>query len=512
LGQGLRKLRAASLSCGQFSKLKASSSQLSLILGLFFFVMRNLLFSVLLVCFFVPSFSQNQLEKIDSVCRLVIKNFNNKDATGLYQLTGTAFKKVVTIDKFKEISATNLFPLGELLQAIYEKETNGVSKYKAVFPSTNLAMYLSLDDNGKLQTFLFNEYIDERAKKITKVNSSNKLITALDRKVDSAVQPYISLEVTTGVSIGIFKNGRMYFYGYGETQKGNKKLPNNKTIFEIGSISKTFTAILLADAVNKGLMKLSDPASIYLPSSIPPLQFEGEPVTIRMLSNHSSALPRMPGNFTTAVSDPLNPYKNYGVDQLFGFLSTLKLERKPGSSYEYSNLAVATLGLILENIYKKPYEQLVLEKICTPLHMNDTRQFIRKTDSSRFAKGYSETGRYNGQWDFKAFAAAGSLRSTASDMLLYARANITAAPGELNKAIQLTHSVTFSDGQNKTGLAWHFIKPGNDEVLFHNGGTGGFRSYLAINKKKKFAVVVLSNTAIGTEQVGNEIMKWLEKH
>ncbi|MFL5808296.1 MAG: serine hydrolase domain-containing protein [Flavisolibacter sp.] len=474
--------------------------------------MQKILFSILLCFSCTFSFSQNQQEKIDSVCRLVIKNFNNKDAEGLYQLTGAAFKKAVTIERFREIGNTNLFPIGEMLQAIYEKQQNGVSKYKAVFASVNLAMYLSLDDKDKLETFLFNEYVDERAKKAGKVRSSNKMVTALDRKLDSAVQPYISLEVTTGLSIGILRNGKTYYYGYGETEKGNKKLPNEKTIFEIGSISKTFTAILLADAVNKGEIRLNDPVSLYLPSSIPPLQFGGEPVTIKMLSNHSSGLPRMPTNFTTAVSDPLNPYKNYGIDQLFGFLSTFKLDRKPGTSYEYSNLAVATLGAILENINKKPFEQMVVEKICGPLQMNDTRQYIRKTDSARFAKGYSETGKYNGQWDFKAFAPAGSLRSTATDMLRYAKANMSSAPGELSKAIQLTHSLTFSDGQNKTGLGWHFIKPGDDEVLFHNGGTGGFRSYLAINQEKKFAVVILSNTAVGTEEVGNELMKWLEKH
>jgi CubicO group peptidase (beta-lactamase class C family) len=98
-----------------------------------------------------------------------------------------------------------------------------------------------------------------------------------------------------------------------------------------------------------------------------------EPVTIKMLSNHSSGLPRMPDNFTSSVTDPLNPYKNYGVEQLFKFYTSYKLDRKPGSNYEYSNLAVGTLGVILENIYKKPYESLLIEKICIPLQMNDTR-------------------------------------------------------------------------------------------------------------------------------------------
>ena len=472
--------------------------------------MRRFLLSFILVCCVMVLFSQNDQQKIDSVCSLLKKYFNSKDVNGLYGLTGQAFQKVLSAARFREISTTNLFPLGEMLQAVYEKEQDGVSKYKVVFHSGPLAMHLSLDDNDKLETFLFNEYIDERSRKKTKVPSSNKKITALDKKVDAAAQSYITIEATTGLSIGILKDGKTYFYHYGETEKGKKKLPNEKTIYEIGSISKTFTAILLAQAVNEGKLNLNDPASNYLPAAIPPLQFQGDPVTVKMLSNHSSGLPRMPENFAASATDLLNPYKNYGVEQLFKFYSTYKMDRKPGSVYDYSNLGVGTLGVILENMYKKSYEELVVEKICVPLKMNDTRQFLLKTDSARLAKGYTETGKYNGPWDLKALAAAGAIRSTLADMLRYAKANINGAPEPLNKAMQLTHDVTFSDGINQTALGWHLIKPQKDELLFHNGGTGGYRSYLAINKSKKFAVVILSNTAIGTESVGDELIKWLE--
>jgi CubicO group peptidase (beta-lactamase class C family) len=466
---------------------------------------------LLLVSLSTSCFSQNTREKIDSVCSLLKTYFNNKDATSLYQLTGQAFKKAIPPERFREISSNNLFPLGQMLQAVFEYHREGINKYKAVFTSSTLAMYLSLDSESKLETFLFKEYVDERAKKPEKVKSDNKLLTALDKKVDSAAQSYIGLEVTTGVSIGILKNGKTYFYNYGETAKGNKKLPNAHTIYEIGSISKTFTATLLADAVNSGKISLGDPVSKYLPARIPLLQFDGVPVTIKMLSDHSSAIPRMPTNFETYSTDPLNPYKNYGLEQLFTMYSTLKLTRTPGTTYEYSNLAVGTLGAILENIQKKSFEDLVVEKICNPLHMNDTRQYIRKNDSARFAKGYSETGKYNGQWDFKVLAPAGALRSTATDLLLYAKANLGTAPPSLNKAIQLTHVVTFSDGINRVGLGWHFLKLDNDDILFHGGGTGGYRSYLAINPTKKFAVVVLSNTAVETDELGNELMKWLQK-
>lgn len=246
-----------------------------------------------------------------------------------------------------------------------------------------------------------------------------------------------------------------------------------------------------------------------MPDSIPNLEYNGTPITLKTLINHSSGLPSLPSNFNS--TDITNPYRDYDNDKLFSFYKNFKAVRKPGEKYEYSNLAAGTLGVILERVYQKNYEALFVEKIYTPLGMKDTRQFIRKTDSLRFAKGYNEYGYYNSQWDFKALAGAGAIRSTAADLLKYAKANLGDAPASLNKAMQLTHIVTFIDGA-KVGLAWHIIKPGADEVVFHNGGTGGFRSYLAINMQKKFAIIILSNTSIGTEEVGNALMKWLEEN
>jgi CubicO group peptidase (beta-lactamase class C family) len=313
-----------------------------------------------------------------------------------------------------------------------------------------------------------------------------------------------------GLSIGILKNGKTIFYGYGETAKGNKQIPDEHTMYEIGSLSKTFTAILLANAVNDGKVKLDDPVNKYLPDSIPPLQYAGTAVTLKTLSNHSSGLPRMPSNFQS--TDMSDPYKNYSINDLFSFYKSFKPTRKPGEKYEYSNLAVGTLGVIIEGVYHENYEKLFTDIICKPLGMNETRELLRQQDSSKFAKGYNEDGAYNPPWNFEALGAAGGIRSTTYDLLKYAKANLGEAPPQLLKAIQLTHDTTFTEGETKVGLGWHYIKPGNDEVLFHNGETGGYHSFFAVNTKKQFAVVILSNCAMGTEDVGGAIMKRLEKN
>lgn len=466
-----------------------------------------------LLFFFLSAFpagGQTLLQRTDSVSRLVRQYFNERSPEKIYALTGEGFRKMIAAETFRRIGENQLLPLGSMEQPVYEKITGDVVKYKVKFTEATLSLFISLDDQDKISTFLFQPYVDETKKK-GEVQTSNQRTTLLDIAVDSAVRSYIELAATTGLSLGILRNGEVYYYNYGEKRKGAGELPTENTLYEIGSITKTFTAILLADAVQNNKIRLNDPVNKYLPDSINRLEFEGQPVTIQMLSNHSSGLPRMPLNFSRYAANPFNPYRQYAVTQLFEFYKQFKPYRKPGSVFEYSNLAVATLGVILEKIHRKPFGQLVIEKICQPLNMNDTRQFIAPADSLRVAPGYNEQGVLNGPWDFQAFAAAGALRSTAADMLKYAVANINTGNTALHKAIQSTHHVTFSEGTTKTALGWIIIKPGKEEVLFHNGGTGGYRSYLAINKNQKFAVVVLSNTNIGVDLIGNTLVKALEK-
>jgi len=450
----------------------------------------------------------SQQQKIDSVCKLVQQYFNEKSDSELYQLTGESFRKELSPAAFKNVFNNNLLPLGKMTKADFEFLEDGVARYKARFSLLNLSLLLSLDKKDKIETFLFKPYVNEKAKKNYRVPTSNPLVSALDKEVDSAVQSYISREASVGLSIGILKDGNTFFYSYGETAKGNKQLPTEHTLFEIGSLSKTFTAILLADAVISRKVRLDDPASQYLPDSIPPLAFEGVPVTLQTLANHTSGIPRMPSNFFPVNFG--NPYRDYDDKLLFSFYKNFKPTRKPGETYEYSNLAVGTLGVILERINHQDYETLFMRTICQPLHMVETKEYLQPKDSVNFAKGYNDLGVFNSQWDFKALAACGSIRSTCSDLLIYARANLGDAPKKLDRAIKLTHTVTFTQGDTKVGLAWHYIHPGKDEVLFHNGGTGGYHSYLGVNLRKKFAVVILSNTAISADDNGNELMKWLE--
>jgi CubicO group peptidase (beta-lactamase class C family) len=472
----------------------------------------------ILLLLLVPALSglgqQTAREKNDSVFALIKQYMNAKAADSLYALTGEKFRQQIKWEAFKTITTNNLFPLGNIGETSFIKITDNVSFYKVVYPSTILTLIIGLDSMGKLQAFAFTPYVDESVHKTGAIGSNNPLATAQDKMVDSVALGYMRRLPPVGLSIGILQGGKTWFYGYGETMKGNGKVPDAGTLFEIGSISKTFTATMLGLAVGEGKLKLDDPVNRYLPDSIPLLQYQGKTATIRTLSNHTSGLPRMPANFQPTVTNGKDPYANYTIRDLYRFLHELKLEREPGSQFEYSNLAVGLLGTILQKQYNKSYEELLLSLIAVPLKMNDTRVNIRPMDSAQFASGYDDKGVYNGPWNLAAaFAGAGAIRSTARDMLIYAAAELgePGVPGPLATAMQLTQTVTFQDGQTRIGLGWIFVASGGDEILFHNGGTGGYRSYLGIDLKKKIAVVLLSNCAIGVDEEGARLMAWLEK-
>ena len=308
--------------------------------------------------------------------------------------------------------------------------------------------------------------------------------------------------------IGIIQNGKISTYGYGETVKGNGKIPNDDNFFELGSITKTFTATLLAWYVQAGKVKLTDPIIKYLPDSVA-ANPELKSITLLNLVNHTSGLERIPDNLIPHATDPLNPYKDYNLKLLYEYLKTCKLKSKPGEQYAYSNLGVGLLGSILEGLSQQLYEEMVREVICKPLGMFSTDQYLNPLLSPRFVQVYNAQGQATPAWDFDVLAACGALRSTMNDMLIYAKANMYPGKDALSKAIQMTHQITFTKDV-KIAMAWHIITVNGVDYIFHNGGTNGSSSFLAFNPKKNLAIVVLSNASESTDAVGTEILKKIQ--
>ncbi|MGN6415867.1 MAG: serine hydrolase [Pseudobacter sp.] len=452
------------------------------------------------------------MQRTDSIAVLVKQYLNAKDVDRLYDLTASSFRSAITKDNFRNVTEKNLFPLGELKELTYERSTQNALIYKAEFASVPLTVGIGLEADDKVGAFFFQSYVaPAKPKDITKIASNNPLKTELDKEVDSIAMTYISTAGTVGMSIGVLKDGKEYFYDYGEASKTLHEIPDANTIFELGSITKTFTATIVACAIGEKKIKLDDPVNKYLPDSIPPLQFNNRMVTFKDLLNHTAAFPRMPSDYQDEKMDE-NGITIYPVDKFFSFLKNLKLTREPGLKHEYSNAGFSLASTIMQRMYNMSYEELVNKFIAQPLGMRDTRVWIRPQDSAHYAKGYREDGSLHFYRNLPPFyQGAGGLRSTASDMLKYAAAQWGTSDKKLNKAIRLTHDTTFRDNKFSLGMAWIYVKNGDRQMMFHNGATGGFRSYLGVDPEKKVAVIILVNAAVGVDQQGSTMMRYLTK-
>ena len=457
------------------------------------------------------SAQSRQQQKTDSVLQIVAEHLTKKDANSIYELTGKLFRSQLGLEQFRSIAAEQLFPLGvirktELLSFI----NNKTATYKVQFELLTMQVLISLDENDKIDLFYFKPFKLDPVQKLFAVPTTNPMRTQQDKQVDSVARTYIQKSNTVGLSLAVIKNGHVNLYNYGETTKGQGQLPTSQTLYEIGSITKTFTATILASLVNQGKMSLNDPITKYLPDTV-----AANPrligISIVTLINHTSGLPSLPANFGLQQPyDPKNPYANYNLQLLFSYLKDCKPLSAPGTKYAYSNLAVGLLGVILEKVSGKNFDQLVAATITTPLGMNNTMQHIYPLARPRFAPVYNEDAQQTTPWDFDVLGSCGGLHATLDDLVLYAKTNLDDdAATPLAKAVKLTHQVTFNNDA-RLALAWHIIVVDGVSYYFHNGGTYGSSSFLAFNKEKNLAVIVLSNAAASTDALGVGIIKKLQ--
>lgn len=326
--------------------------------------------------------------------------------------------------------------------------------------------------------------------------------------IDDIVQPYIDSEWTHGLSIGIYQNGEYRFYNYGQLSAEKTSTPDSLSIYEIGSITKTMTGALLNLMVEQGKMKFDASIGEYLPNDLGNWQGE-QSITMEDLSTHSSGLPRIPKNMLVmAMANGDNPYKNYKVEHLYKFLEKYKPTDRANRKCEYSNLGAGLLGHILSLEADKNYEQLLQDELLTPLNMEHSTITFEEEHLKRLAPGHNPAGYPTSNWDLPILAGAGAVRSNTLDMLKYVEANI-----KEELSLEATHRKRKQFNANHTiGLGWltNTSDP-NFPITWHNGGTGGYRTYCGFVKEQKNGVVVLSNTAIGVDHIGYLILKYLEK-
>jgi CubicO group peptidase (beta-lactamase class C family) len=313
---------------------------------------------------------------------------------------------------------------------------------------------------------------------------------------------------SVGIVVGVIDSTGRRIISYGKFDSGDSRAVDGNTVFEIGSVTKVFTSLLLADMVQRGEVALTDPVAKYLPAGVKMPERNGRQITLQDLATHTSGLPRLPSNLSP--KDSANPYADYSVAQLYQFLSGYQLTRDIGSQYEYSNLGGALLGHVLTRRAGMDYEKLVRSRICDPLGMRSTGITLSEDMKTRFAVGHDATMQRVAYWDLPTLAGAGALRSTVNDMLTFVAANLDYVKSPLAPAMAAmlaVHRPTGAPGL-EIGLGWHILTRNGHEIVWHNGGTGGFRSFIGFERKTGTGVVVLSNaeTSAGVDDIGQHLL------
>jgi CubicO group peptidase (beta-lactamase class C family) len=292
----------------------------------------------------------------------------------------------------------------------------------------------------------------------------------------------------------------------GKVGGGDGGAPTGDTVYEIGSITKVFTSLLLADMAEKGEVRLDDPVAKYLPPDVKALAAGDRPITLLDLSMQVSGLPRMPGNFKPA--DPTNPFADYTADKLFEFLNRHTLARKPGEKYEYSNVGAGLLGFALARRAGMSYEALVRKRILEPLGMTSTSITLSADQRKRLAPGHNPALEPVANWDLDALAGAGALRSTVNDMLKFLAANLELTDTPLKSAMRRLRAQRLPTGTPDLSIAmgWHIFTQYGD-LFWHNGGTGGYRSFAGVDPASRRGAVVLCNTSFSVDDIGRHFVQ-----
>lgn len=449
----------------------------------------------------LTTFAQQNL-RTDKIVAQITEYYNSERYAEIYKQLSPELKKTNSEQNLVSFFQSRIKPLGKITSWKYQDTDEGISWYLMNFENRKLSLKIASANEDGISHMEWT--IPREIKDPASIKTNNPKQTKIQLYIDSLALAYLKFPGNSSLSIGLVNGNNTETFFYGETKKGTGNLPNGDSLYEIASISKTFTAIMLAHAVNEKKIALNDDIRKHLPGNYPELKFKDEPVRIINLSNHTSGLPSLPGDFEKQPGyNPANPYQHYSKEMIYHFLATFKPDTIPGFKAQYSNLGFAVLGNILEDTYKIPLEKLLEQVITGPLKMKDTHYTILESQKNQLTTGYGDpNGQEVSYWEFGASKAAGGLKSNLNDMLLYLKANMSSK----NRDFALSHQQTNQQNGFNRGLAWIIEPVKNYTIIWHNGGTAGFRSFCGFLKDGNSGVVVLSNSNAEVDDLARKLL------
>ncbi|GLQ99805.1 serine hydrolase domain-containing protein [Dyella mobilis] len=334
--------------------------------------------------------------------------------------------------------------------------------------------------------------------------SDNPLHSALDRAVDQAANQYFRNRCHVGVSIAVVEAGHSHYYDYGSASRDKAALATPQSIYEIASVTKTFTATLAAQAIIDGRMSLDGDFRNDLPGDYGNLAANGRPITLRTLATHYSGMPRDIPDTDALFANKNAPDFNarmvalnqgFGREQFLKALHQTRLRSAPGEKQAYSNAGFLVIGLGLEKVYGMPFDPLLRQYITQPLDMTSTGFTLNRSEQSRLVTGYDHYGRIAPYHPDNAGAAWG-LYSSTEDLARYVRWQLDGN----DPAIRLSHQVLMGNTNDGHAMAWSLGNDHGQPIIWHSGGSFGMSSQVVLYPKQHEGFALLANDACtGTE-------------
>ncbi|MDY0140449.1 MAG: serine hydrolase [Bacteroidales bacterium] len=450
-----------------------------------------------LLLFLIVTLMTNALFAQTENYSIVIDNFQTNYNTEKYDRIFNSFsskmKQALPLENTKQFLMDLKNEFGKIESKEFINFQKGAyANYKTKFERAILSINISLDDQNKINGLSIKPYEEVKENECKVINALSNYPTEISNLIFSKSKDFPN---NTQLSVAIIHNYETNYYGIIIENDSIKPIDNKNKIFEIGSITKVFTSTVLASLVEDNKIKLTDYINSYYPFPFK----DSTKITFESLANHTSGLPRLPENLD--LTNEHNPYKNYGEKALNEYLENmLKLESEPAKVYSYSNLGAGLLGYTLGVSQKTSFQKLLQDRIFEKYKMTNSFTSSNNLNNS-FVKGLNSNGEIVSNWDFEALFGAGGILSTTENLAKFAKAQLNPE----NKELALSRKPTFSVNEKmEIGLGWHILKSENEKKLFwHNGGTAGYSSSIAINLEDRNAVIILSNVSAFNPKMKN---------
>ena len=468
----------------------------------------------LILLLFIPFLMNAQEDKFEGqeLVNDFIKAYNNEDYQSVFELFSAEMQTALPINELTDFLKNLSSNAGKISENEFIRQENNISNYKLTFEKWVSQYSFSIDDDKKIaEVFYFDTFRDEILSGLAINSLSNNGGLISDKQIELIFEKSKYFPNNTQISLAFINSDKVTYYGLKRQNDSIFYLSNYQDVFEIGSITKVFTANILAKSVIDNKIKLNENINDYLN-----IKFKNDiSISFKSLANHTSGLPRMPSNFGGVGNSSDNPYKHYNDEYLKDYLiNFMEIDNKNIGNSEYSNLGMGLLGFTLSNIYNLNYQELYEKYIFSKYNMKNTTFNIGLVNKN-LVKGLDAEGNYTSNWELASLSSAGGILSNVEDLAKYGIAHFNKSNLDL---MLMTKKTVKVDNQVDLGLGWHIInsEKSDNKWHWHNGGTGGYTSSMVIDIKNLVGVIVLSNVSAFNAFQGNidqlcfELMKTLK--